>query len=142
MTTNDPNIAEEFARALMPCKHEFFGRSRRCGKCAERCPGCNGEEGVLCETCNPGITGRMADAMGAITGLSEARTLQVAPPAKQIWILIKYRHSQDQEYLPVPKPGGWKVDEVRRLLIIGRGLDRLMIPLENIEYFGPRDKKE
>lgn len=48
--------------------------------------------------------------------------------------------SDVEDFIPVPEGEGWKIDACRRLLIVGKGLGRVMVPLENIRHFGPVKK--
>lgn len=46
-------------------------------------------------------------------------------------------HNDHSDKIPVPHGQGWKIDACRRLLIVGKGVGRVMVPLENIRHFGP-----
>lgn len=50
--------------------------------------------------------------------------------------VIYFNETQDD----IPVTGSWKVDGIKRLLIVGKGLHRIMVPLENIKHFGPIEK--
>jgi hypothetical protein len=72
---------------------------------------------------------------GSSSRLSE-EVMVPPPPKKRIQIEVL---RMDGTYRFYPADEGWKVDTTYRLLIIGKGLKRYCIPLETIDYFGPRE---
>lgn len=54
----------------------------------------------------------------------------------EVYLRVIY-HNDHSDMIPVPAGEGWKIDACRRLLIVGKGIGRVMVPLENIRHFGP-----
>lgn len=42
-----------------------------------------------------------------------------------------------QRFYLVPPEDGWKIDATSRCLIIGKGMGRIYVPLDNVESFSP-----
>lgn len=52
--------------------------------------------------------------------------------AKQIHLHVVYSDHQSG-FFPVDPEQGWKINTADRMLIIGRGVPRKMVPLENVQ---------
>lgn len=61
---------------------------------------------------------------------------EVEPKKRRIQVEVLLLNGTYRFY---PANGGWKIDTTYRTLVIGKGINRYIIPLENIDYFGPRE---
>ena len=54
--------------------------------------------------------------------------------------LVVLRSDGTYRYYAMEKyPGGWHIDATYRTLVIGKGMGRIIIPLETIDYFSPQE---
>ena len=62
---------------------------------------------------------------------SEAGILPLSP-VRRIQLVVWHRGETKPNHYPVPREGGWKIDTLHRQIVIGTGLPRTMLPLDNI----------
>lgn len=56
------------------------------------------------------------------------------PEAPTVHIVVSY-HDHQTGFFAVPPDEGWKVDAASRCIVIGRGVPRVHIPLDNVQAF-------
>lgn len=92
--------------------------------------------------CDPGdldeIRARFAAAgnHGPITVVGGVE--MTVTPARRVQIVV-LRNDGTWRYYPVPDTQGWKIDPTNRMLIIGKGMGRIYVPLETIDHFSPEE---
>ena len=63
---------------------------------------------------------------------------EIAPSGPQsVHIVVEYANHETR-YYPVPTGESWRVDTALRMLIVGHGPGRQMIPLDNVMSFSPQ----
>lgn len=117
MTTSDPRMAEY--------PHEFMGRPRMCVRCSEH------EEGLLVEKFNCPVL--MAKA--PVTKELKLTDAQVDPTPAKRFLHVVFINGSNRWY--EIDTTGWKLDAMTRELIVGKGVGRKHIPLDNVEYYSP-----
>jgi hypothetical protein len=55
-------------------------------------------------------------------------------PPRRLQLVVTYADDVSR-YFPVGPDRGWKIDTTRRMLIVGIGVPRTMIPLDGVRYF-------
>lgn len=166
MTTNepgDPKIKEETPKPFLRHRLGRLGGCLRCKmtdeemgeKQAYNCPGkpCGCLDEAYCDRCGP-PDGEVADWFnplgtklapdevmlnpGRLMTVDDGMVVSINPP-KHVQLVV-LRGDGTYRYYPMDKhPGGWRIDPTDRTLIIGKGMGRIIIPLETIDYFSPEE---
>lgn len=125
MTTPDPPAPED---AEYP--HNFMGKPGMCTRCGEH------EEGLTLEkyNCPPLMREKLGNIVvdaGQIMALGQSLRIEV--PKRHLHVVFLNGSNRWYEL----DEGGWKLNEAARTLVIGKGLGRKHIPLDNVEYYSP-----
>jgi hypothetical protein len=125
------------------CKHKFptvaaFRKCVHCGEKLRRLSLCGHyhREGETCDVNEALQTAKWRDEASPIMTVpenAETFTLEPKRPRIQLHIILL---NGGHLYFPEPWTG-WKVDAASRCIIVGKGVPRYHIPLENVAYFGP-----
>jgi hypothetical protein len=121
------------------CKHDFRPRwpyaCRKCQTTRRRLSRCGHyhESGIICDEEAERLKKAWQEAMhrgGPLMVIPEAPELKQTRVQLHI-ILLNEGHL----YFPQLE-NGWKVDAASRCIIVGKGVPRYQIPLDNVAYFG------
>jgi hypothetical protein len=53
----------------------------------------------------------------------------------KVQLVVWHRGESSPRYFKVPKGQGWRVDTAHRQLVVGVGLPRTIIPLDNVLWY-------
>lgn len=106
--------------------HEFIGLPSICSRCGEH------EEGLLVENFNcPVLVEHVSRPKEP-----EATDIQAQNPKPlRKFLHVVFLNGSERWYELDAE--GWRFDAMTRELVIGKGLGRKMIPLDNVEYYSP-----
>jgi hypothetical protein len=58
---------------------------------------------------------------------------------RRVQIVVWFLGQDLPRYFPVPKDEGWRFDTNHRELVIGKGMGRTHVPLDNVAYYSPEE---
>lgn len=70
--------------------------------------------------------------MGAMFCRRDSPPTEVVPGEFGIQLVVWHRGSHMPSYYSVPPIQGWRIDSETRHIVIGRGVPRKLIPLDNV----------
>lgn len=103
-------------------------RQQRLSKCGRYHP-----EGVACELCQVCQTLKSDDVDKLLRAGADKGGVNTAAIARLQ--LVVTHNNENVTYYPVGDDVPWKIDAGLQLLVVGKGIGRMMVPLCNIMYF-------
>lgn len=117
------------------CRHSFpvgpgFGICRECGERRRELGRCGHyhPEGITCDL------GARLIQEDFVRATREGRVMTVPDPPQLRVQLVVLKMNGTHRFYPMDKYGSWKINPTDRTLIIGKGMGRIIIPLETIDH--------
>lgn len=58
---------------------------------------------------------------------------------RRVQIVVWYKGLDQPSHFPIEPGSSWRMDQQHRELVIGRGMGRIHVPLDNVLYYSPEE---